>query len=635
MVKHWLALVGLFCLIGTQAIAQNERRAEQILGFHSIIAVNVDASIDITETISVYANREKIIHGIVRRLPIESIDSNGITHITRYQIRKVLLNGQPTEYHIKNRASQLAIYIGSSDVVLKPDIYDYTISYHVNNAINFFSHFDELYWNITGNEWEFPILKVQADINLPEGTNLLSYAAYTGAKGDKGTDFTALQSAAHLLSFITTRALQSGEGLTVAISWPKGIIQAPTFLSRLTDDFTKSQVILMEITLLIVGYSLFVWYRYGRDPRKGTIVPLFEPPNNLSPAAIRYITRMGFDMKTFTVAIISMATKGWLSIEDKEGDYTLVRTKKENEQLAAEEKAIDSTLFSAAAKLTLDNSNQSLITQAMEAATDSLKKNYEDSYFINNLKYLFPAWLLTLLALVVAIFSADDPSSATFMIFWLFFWSIACIFLVKKVIVNVRRILNYFSFGTLFATLFALLFAIPFLVALVIVLYVATELFPIFTLPFLLSIITINAILYQLIKAPTVLGRKVMDEIEGFKLFLATTERYRLEMNDSMEKTKQMFERFLPYALALNIENQWGEAFNEFIRAASEAPETYQPSWYTGTHWTPSTLSTFPIALSTGISSALASSSSNSSGSGSFGGGSSGGGGGGGGGGGW
>ena len=146
----------------------------------------------------------------------------------------------------------------------------------------------------------------------------------------------------------------------------------------------------------------------------------------------------------------------------------------------------------------------------------------------------------------------------------------------------------------------------------------------------------VNALFYHLLKAPTLSGRKIMDQIEGFKLYLSVAEKERLNLLNPPEKTPALFEKYLPYALALNVENAWSEQFAEVLAQAGTETQPYSPVWYSGSSWDSFHTSRFTDSLGSSFAGAISSSSTApGSSSGSGGGGSSGGGGGGGGGSGW
>ena len=152
----------------------------------------------------------------------------------------------------------------------------------------------------------------------------------------------------------------------------------------------------------------------------------------------------------------------------------------------------------------------------------------------------------------------------------------------------------------------------------------------------LASLVAINLLFYFLLKAPTRLGRKVMDEIEGFKKYLATAERNRLQTLGSIDQQLLLFEKYLPYALALDVAQEWSENFSETLEQAAQEPgRHYRPRWYTGRSWEPAHATRFGNVLGRTLSSTVASAATAPGSSSGFSGGSSGGGGGGGGGGGW
>jgi uncharacterized membrane protein len=148
--------------------------------------------------------------------------------------------------------------------------------------------------------------------------------------------------------------------------------------------------------------------------------------------------------------------------------------------------------------------------------------------------------------------------------------------------------------------------------------------------------IVINMLFYHWIKAPTHLGRKILDHIEGFRLYLGVAEADRLGGFAGPDKTPELFEKFLPYAHALGVEQKWSEKFAETLKAAaiSNGETNYRPRFYTGSH-TGFDGAMAAAALGGALTSALTTASTSPRSSGSGGGGSSGGGGGGGGGGGW
>src|SRR5690606_1130917 len=127
--------------------------------------------------------------------------------------------------------------------------------------------------------------------------------------------------------FETTRPLAAGEGLTVVVGWPKGYVTPSTATSELLHASKAPQVgVLIGGLALILAYYIVVWRRVGRDPAGGPVYPRYEPPQDIAPAAMRYVARMGYDHKAFAAALVSLAVKGAIKLdEDSDGVFTVVK----------------------------------------------------------------------------------------------------------------------------------------------------------------------------------------------------------------------------------------------------------------------------------------------------------------------
>jgi uncharacterized membrane protein YgcG len=162
-----------------------------------------------------------------------------------------------------------------------------------------------------------------------------------------------------------------------------------------------------------------------------------------------------------------------------------------------------------------------------------------------------------------------------------------------------------------------------------------------FPFALIFSFAALNGLFLYLLRAPTDVGREIMDKLEGLRLYLTTAEEARLNMN-APEITTERFEALLPYAVALDVEKPWAEAFQSALARANpgQTAPAYSPAWSGGRAWSGNSIGSAvssSVASATGaFASAVPASSSGSSGfSSGGGGGGSGGGGGGGGGGGW
>ncbi len=599
--------------------------AEEVISDFSVgIRVNKNASIDVTEVIQINAEGNIFRHGLLRKLPRRYVDSYKISHHTDYQLGDILVNDLSSSFHTEENSDALSVYIGSKDNLLSPGSYSYTIHYHVKNALNYFKDADEIYWNITGNEWQIPILHAQAVIQLPEGAVIEKEAAYTGRMGARNKDFVMANSANNKLVVETTKRLEPGEGLTVAASFQKGIIIPPTWWQSIIGNFGKTEQMLLAILLAILCVNWLMWDKYGRDPKQKSIIPLFEPPENLTPEAMRYILNMGYDAQTFTAAIVSMATKKYLVIVNDENKYTLKRTDK-NIQLPAEEAALGNVLFQTNNEILLEPANASLLNQAKKKLKQYLTTAYKNKYFMTNFSRLIPGIVLSLLAL--GLFYNHKLLDVVQIIFWCYI----VYFYFPRLILSLKLARASKTSATIITALFNLfLFIIFFIVLIVSIVEILVSGLPLITLSLILLIFICNAIFYYLLKAPTPEGSEVMAKIKGFRLFLSTTERYRLNQWNAPEVTPELFEKYMPYAIALDVESQWRARFEDVMQKAGINPAQYQSAWYVSDiPWNSSNISALPVIIGLGLASSVASASDSSSGSGSSGGGGGGGGGGG------
>ncbi|OQX30912.1 MAG: hypothetical protein B0D94_08720 [Candidatus Sedimenticola endophacoides] len=265
--------------------------------------------------------------------------------------------------------------------------------------------------------------------------------------------------------------------------------------------------------------------------------------------------------------------------------------------------------------------------------TLALSADYEKRYFDTNRGYLVPGLLLSAGVMLLGVLSLPEArrETAGLMSVWLGFWSIGVFTLLRSAANSWRSASR--GTGRHGRALLQTLFTLPFLAGEVLGIGV---LFSEGSAPLTLGLLLltgVNIAFYQWMKAPTLIGRRLLDQVEGFALYLSVAEQEELDFKHPPERTPQLFERYLPYAIALDLEQRWGERFSSLLHTGGGG---YQPRWYQGSGWHGQGISGFASALGSGMGAAVsAASTPPGSASGSSGGGSSGGGGGGGGGGGW
>jgi uncharacterized membrane protein YgcG len=616
-------------------------QSERIVDFRSKIQVHRDGSMSVTEDIRVVCARKEIKRGIYRDFPTKYKDRYGNTIRVGFEVVSVLRDNRPEPYHIKKRSNGERVYIGQKNVLLNPGTYTYTITYKTYKQLGFFEDFDELYWNVTGNGWAFIIEHVEAAVELPHGAQILREAAYTGRAGQNGQEYATGFDEYGNITFFTTRKLMPREGLSIAVAWPKGFVTEPTTVDKfrhMWKDNHSAAAALIGL-LVLISFYILAWFKVGKDPAEGTIIPLFSPPKWVSPALARLIRRLGsLDDKLFAVAVVNMAVKGFLTIKEDANDvFALEKTGAGEAPLSGGEVKIARKLFGSGKKIKLKQANHAKIGAAKKELRKYLMKNARNKYFILNSGFFLTGIVITGLTLGAVILEAHQLGLAIFMCIWLSIWTTGCFVLALQVIRGWKLALGtggikaLRSAGALAKTIFAL----PFFAGELFGLWAFSNAVSLLAAVTLVVIIIINVLFCHLLKAPTLAGRNLMDEIEGFRLYLSVGEKERLNILNPPEKTPELFEKYLPYALALDVEHQWSEQFANVLAVAA-TDGGYRPAWYTGRSWRATDMTGFASSLGTSFAGAISSASTApGSSSGSSGGGSSGGGGGGGGGGGW
>jgi len=628
------------------ALADAFQRAggqERILAFSSDVTVSRSGDLDVTETIRVVALADQIKHGIFRDFPTSYRNRLGQTTRVGFELVSVARDGKPEPYAEEGLSNGVRVRIGSADVRLPPGEHVYAIRYKTSRQIVYLDDQDEVYWNVTGNGWPFPIDMAEVRITLPSPASFGNRWAYTGSQGSEARDATVVGEGAGFIHFRTTAPLDAYSGLTVAAAFPKRVLDPPSS-ARKARWWLEDWGALAAAGLALCGLFLFyfyAWLKAGRGPRKGPLVPLFSPPDGLSAAACRYISRMKADDRGFTAAIVDLAVRGHLGITKQDGgwfarDTTRLDRRAGGGPAPTPEMAMCSAMLPGiGSSIELKQANHGTLQAARRALNAGLEKAYLGTFFVKNARWA----LIGLLAIGAAILSVAtvailvQPQARAPEMAWMPLYGLLA--------VGAMAICNRLARqGTLLAILAWLGMGVALLVAFfatAISLQLAIDgagwaiFVPLAALPLGL---TAFAWMY----APTVEGRAVMDRIAGFRHYLGITEEERLDALHPPEKTPELFERYLPYAIALDVENRWADKFAAVLAAAAAAgAAAHTVGWYSGdsSFWDDpgGFANSVGSSLASTISSASASPSSSSGGS--SGGGSSGGGGGGGGGGGW
>lgn len=564
--------VGIFILSGITAAYAEDMT---ITKFHSDINIYEDSQINVKETIEVEFHRPR--HGIYREIPYIYKDDLGGRIRTPFKVIDVTdEKGGSWKYKIKRVAGGLLhIRIGDPDKYVSGKK-TYIISYRVDNVILFFPDHDELYWNITGNGWNASIKNVSATVTLSseKKTEEKWASCYTGPFGSTESKC-GYKPIGNSIDF-TSRDLKPYEGFTIAYGWDKGITQEPGRFKRLIWRIRDNWIFSLPIISFFLMF--FLWYSGGRDPKvREALAVQYQPPKyreqNLNPAEVGALIDETLNMRDITASIVGLAVKGFIKIEE---------TKKKGI-------IFDSTDYSLTKVKEPDASLTEFENKLMGGLFETGK-----TIFISSLKNKF---YKNISSLKMTLYN-DLKSKGYF----------------KSNPEDVKR--GYVIGGFILLGLGFVLGGS------------LSETFGARAL--LAGILTGIPVLAfaRFMPSKTAEGARALADIKGFEEFLSRAEKDRLERI----KDEHLFEKFLPYAMALNVADNWAEAFEGIYQ---KPPEWYSsPGGFRGFS-TSGFTSSLDSAMSN-ISSAMASAPRSSGGGGfSSGGGSSGGGSGGGGGGSW
>lgn len=602
---------------------------ECIVDFHSDITIETSGTIIVQENISIIANGNKFKRGFIRSLPTYRKNKYNLNIPVDFKVLKVTKNGIDEPYEVSKNANMLDIRIGDPNTYLSRNQYNYQILYKVDNQIGFFDSYDELYWNVTGNEWDFNIISASATINFPIGVQSLQNSCYTGRMGSTSNNCNYQigdsKDGNQFISFIS-KDLSPQEGLTIAAGFTPFVVDRGTALYNWWILYGRISCVFLLFIIGIVYYTAN-WARYGKNAKKEIIVPTFEIPNNYSAAAIRYLNKKKLDNKGFVCTIVQLAVKRYINIKLENKTYTLIKNiNAVSSSESNEEKSTFNKLLNSRNSLSLKKSSSQILNSAEKKCSDATKEsvNIEKFYDKNkDLKSTGFFYLMGGLICMLTIYAFPLELLIYVLVGVLVFGIITKVF--KKIQSCLFLVFYILSIFGLFFLIPVILFNNPgsFLIE-------------------ILSIVGLSILVYiiyvRMMTKKTTEGRKMEAQIKGLKMYLSTAEENRLNMLYVPERTPELYEKMLPYAMALDLENKWGEKFVDVFQTIN-----YQPTWINNSsHFSTSFGKNISSSLASSISSATyvaSSSSSSSSGSswssGSSGGGSSGGGGGGGGGRGW
>lgn len=583
MRRATLALL-LLCATGMSASA-----SLRLDTFFAEIELREDGTVRVQEEIGVTFYTPH--HGIEREIPVSyRVPATGANLTIGFALEAVAMDGDPVPFLSRRRGRDEYLRIGDADRLITGS-HAYTISYVVDRVLLFDDEYVRLYWNVTGNEWRIPITNAVARVRLPESVDpavvaTTSYTGYTdrSARGGSGS----LDAEGRLL--FEGGPFTPGEGLTIDLAVPRELlgIDPPTFGQRALWFLDANKLAVLPI-LTFFG-MLALWFRVGRDPRRRVIAPAFAPPRGMHAGEVGVLIDDRIDLRDVSAIIVGLAVKGHLRIEEVgDEDQALL----EKARSAVGRSAPSDYRFVRREAPTDDLSDvEKLVLEGIfdEDRVERTLSSLENDFY----KHL-PAVRSRLYAgLIDAGYYASNPERTRG-----FYRNLGAFVIVAGIAVGVSQASLYLGLAVALSGLVVLAFS-------------------------------------PIMPRKTKKGVRALEEILGLSRYIRLAEVDRIEFHNAPEKSPQVFERMLPYAIALNLTRVWTQQFEGLLK---EPPEWYastgpvfRPHLFTLSLWHLSagmnrTLASAPRAASSGRSAWR--------GGGSFGGGFSGGGFGGGGGGGW
>lgn len=509
------------------AAGQEADRSLAIERFDATLQVEEDGWLEVRERIEVAFRGSW--NGIFRDIPVEYRTPQGFSYglfLDDVAVRDG--DGRPLEYESsrEGRYRRLKIRVpGARDATRTVQV-----TYRVPNALRFQEEYDELYWNVTGDEWQMPIRRASAVVLLPPGVENIRTASWTGGYGSS-EDATEVEDTERGFYFETTEPLDYREGLTVAVAWEPGVVERPGALARARFFLRSNWPFLFPLLSLLLMWRW--WWHRGRDPERRSVAPQYEPPRGLRPAEAGTLVDNRPDLQDITAVLVDLAVRGWHRIEETGGDGMLARLVDGRDYLLT-------PLRPRSAWSELEPHERRVLEGVFSGTGGDadLPEPVELSELKNEFYSEIPGIRTAIFdALVSRGFYERRPDKVQQ---W---WMGAGGLLMGLGAAGGIFVAEAFTLSPLTGVLAGVLTGLPVLA------------FGIF------------------MPARTVRGTRALEEVLGFEEFLERVESDRFRR---MIQGPEMFEAYLPYAMAFGVADRWARAFEDLY---TEPPDWYRGRW--------------------------------------------------------
>jgi len=543
---------------------QVNANVEIIDDFVVTIDIMKDSSLFVTEEISYdFGLGQK--YGIFRDIPYKYKVRGGNFSLRLSKISVSNEFGEEYDFSVNKKGNYKSIKVGDADTFVSGKK-KYIIKYKINRALNFFADYDELYWNVTGNEWTIPIKQSRAVVNFPVSLNedKIKAQCFSGKSGSTNSCIShryqyKSKDMVESVSFVDDKLL-AGEGLTIVLGLAKNVVKEPHIVVRIFQIIKDNYILGLPIAIFMV--MLFLWYKKGKDPMgRGVIIYQTKAPKNLTPAEVGTIIDEKVHKKDISADVINLAVKGYIKISKikkdgyifKSSDFLLTKLKEFDDSLALHEKNLLESLF-----------KEEYLKESLKKIKKKISKKSEHSLndktlnFINNLfdfkedynEQEFSASKKTVSLSQLRDKYYKDLESVKKQVY---------ISTVEKGLFtkNPTKVRGFYtSIGVIFLVLG----------------WFAGPLFDfVGILGFIVSGI-IFIIFAFFMPQKTKKGVLAREHILGLKTYIETAEKDRIDFHNAPEKNPEHFEKLLPFAIVLGVEKKWAKQFRDIYSG--------NPNWY-------------------------------------------------------
>lgn len=588
--------------------------AEPIIDrFDSVASLTADGVLIVEETI--VATVPGGGHGMFRDIPYAVRLPSGKAADTPPEVLSIAMDGvslPPDD--VENRGqSVLRVFMRDRSRTMAPGQHVFVVRYAMPHMVGFFDDHDELNWNVTGNLWGVPLVGASYTLYLPNGAAIKNLAAWLGETGSRESPVAmrkeerAGRPAAY---FESRRAIWPGEGMTCAVSWQKGLITPTPVVASPADsleipvetpsaaplaagssspadwmealaDSARGSSAAKALAAFVWGYFFLVWWRVGKDPAKGTIIPRFHPPKApadaglpagtpLSPAAVNYLLRETMlESRGLAAVLLSLAgRKACVIAGDGARGFTVSAA--DGTSPYPEERAVQEELSRNGALRLADASGERLLglhRRVREELARTLPR-----FWTGNTGWLASGILLSWVSVFAYLTLAfglptDWPEAMTAFAVLAGMLAMGLPFVLP--------LLRRTPKGRRIPLALALLLLAG---GLGLGLYAAceeaaSEMPGDMLLAFGLVLLA-PAPFINLMKAPSKEARHLLDECAGLALYITMAETERFRQFNPPQRTPELYTRLLPYAVAMNLEKAWGEHCADILESAQVQVET-------------------------------------------------------------